>query len=326
MKFFRILSDLFDARKVPSHISGRFRSIDTSAYDAIRDLLIEKYFAQSPHNYLKTPQGQKDLSDHTVGRLTKNRSFVIPWLDGVKQLEGSRVLEIGCGTASSTVALAEQGALVTAMDISPDSLTIGVERCRIYDLSADFVNANATAMHGMFAGKRFDFIMFYASLEHMTYEERLESIKSAWEILPSGGLLCVIETPNRLWYFDSHTSLLPFYHWLPDNLAFDYSRFSPRENFRNQYRALSDETFEHFLRRGRGVSFHEFELALGSIEKLDIEESLSCHVRKRNPLRWLKWRTSFQRKYEALLRRIYPVLHTAFCEPSLNLIVRKSTK
>jgi len=73
----------------------------------------------------------------------------------------------------------------------------------------------------------FNFIIFYASLEHMT------SLVNAWSLLSNNGVLCVIEAPNRLWYFDSHTSGLPFYYWLPDEIAIKYSRFSSRRKFKN---------------------------------------------------------------------------------------------
>ena len=105
--------------------------------------------------------------------------------------------------------------------------------------------------------EKFDLIIFSASLEHMTYEERLASIKSAWNILNKNGFLVIIETPNRLYYFDEHSSRLPFYHWLPDQIAVQYSKYSLRELF------VSNSCDEiSLIRFGRGVSFHEFELAL----------------------------------------------------------------
>ena len=66
----------------------------------------------------------------------------------------------------------------------------------------------------------------------MVHEERLQAIADTWTMLRPGDLWCVIETPNRLWHTDTHTALLPFYHWLPDDLAFKYARFSQRTNFR----------------------------------------------------------------------------------------------
>jgi S-adenosylmethionine-dependent methyltransferase len=213
--------------------------------------------------YLSSDEGQNDLQDHLYRRLDACRNKVIPWLSNAKPLCGSRILEIGCGTGASTVALAEQGADVTAVDVLETSLSVARDRCNVYDLNVDFHCINAIEVHKAFAGQHFDFIIFFATLDHMTHNERIIAMKSTWDMLSAGSYWCLIETPNRLWYYDTHTSRLPFYLWLPDDLAFLYSRFSPRKPFCNLYRGeIDDDSRLDFLRRGRGVSFHEFELAM----------------------------------------------------------------
>jgi hypothetical protein len=61
-----------------------------------------------------------------------------------------------------------------------------------------------------------------------------------------------------------------FFHWLPDELAFRYARFSQRTNFRECYNESTDERLLHFRRRGRGVSFHEFHVALGATDAFEV--------------------------------------------------------
>jgi len=112
----------------------------------------------------------------------------------------------------------------------------------------------------------------------MTLAERLIAMKSTWKMLAPNDLWCVIETPNRLWYHDRHTSLLSFFFRLSDDLAYQYARFSPRDNFRELYEDGSDESMLHFRRRGRGVSFHEFELTMKPVEQLSVVSSLSAFV------------------------------------------------
>jgi hypothetical protein len=89
----------------------------------------------------------------------------------------------------------------------------------------------------------------------MTHAGRPQAMRDTWQALPEGALWCLIETPNRLWYFDDHTWRPPFFNWLPDELACAYPRFSPREPFRSAYRQLLAGKMESFLRHGRGVSF-----------------------------------------------------------------------
>lgn len=252
-----------------------------------------------------------------------DRRLVAPWLNSAKPLKGANILEIGCGTGSSTISLAEQGANVTAIDILEKSLVVAKERCRIYGLDVEFHQTNATEVDNIFKNRHFNFIIFYASLEHMTLNERLSAMRSTWEMLLPGDLWCVIEAPNRLWYYDSHTSLLPFYHWLPDDLAFRYAQFSPRKDFNQMFKELTPEAQLSFLRQGRSISFHEFELAMKPIKELDIVSCMWLYNRKRNPLIWMKWRFSLEYKYDKLLSRIYPTLDKSFLQPALDFLIRK---
>lgn len=308
--------------RLPPHISANFRSIDKSKCDSVEQSLRNHYFVRSPEGYLLTDRGKRDLQDHLVGRLETDRNSVIPWLDCARPLRGASILEIGCGTGCSAVALAEQGASVTAVDVDANSLMVARERCQAYGLEVSFAHANATEVHKLFAGRHFDYIIFYAALEHMTMEERMSAMRETWQMLSAGGLWCVVETPNRLWYHDSHTSLLPFHMWLPDELAFAYSRFSPRDNYRELYREYTNEAKLHFLRRGRGVSFHEFDLTMKPVRELKIKSSLS-RTNKRGLLGLLRWRFSDECRYLSLLKRIAPELHEGFLQSYLYLIIEK---
>lgn len=308
---------------VPAHIKANFRTIDKPRVDLIERSLRNHYFASFPEGYLSTDWGRNDLENHLSRRLETDRTVIIPWLDETRPLRDTSILEIGCGTGCSTVALAEQGAKVTAIDVDESSLVVAGERCRAYGLEVDFAQANASDIKGLFSDRQFDYIIFYAALEHMTLEERLSAMKVTWDSLADGGLWSVIETPNRLWYYDLHTSLLPFYMWLPDELAFAYSRFSPRVNYRELYREYTDESRLHFLRRGRGVSFHEFELAMKPIGALRIKSSLDVTKRRRGLLGLVRRRFSSEYRYISLLRKIAPELHEGFLQSFLYLIIEK---
>lgn len=310
-------------RSVPRHILTNFRSIGPSKVDLIERSLRTNYFARSAPDYLSTAWGKNDLENHLFGRLDNDRNRIVPWLDATRPLRGTSILEIGCGTGCSTVALAEQGAKVTAIDVDEGSLAVANERCRAYDLDVSFVHTNATEVKQLFPDRHFDFIIFYAALEHMTMEERMSAMKDTWQMLSPGGLWSVIETPNRLWYYDGHTSLLPFHMWLPDELAFQYSQFSPRSNYRELYRDYTDEAKLHFLRRGRGVSFHEFELTMKPMRELRIKSSLNLTNKEKGLLGPLRWRFSTEYRYMSLLRKIMPELHEGFLQSSLHLIIEK---
>src|SRR5258708_3758153 len=156
--------------------------------------------------------GQRDLANHLDLRLQDDRERTIPWLESFYPLAGARVLEIGCGTGASTLALAERGAQVTAIDLRADSMQVAMDRCEVYGYAVNFVIANAAEVKKHFSPEKFDLIIFFAVLEHMTHEERRSGMRDTWEMLGPGGHWVIVDTPNRLWYFDGHTALLPFYH------------------------------------------------------------------------------------------------------------------
>jgi 2-polyprenyl-3-methyl-5-hydroxy-6-metoxy-1,4-benzoquinol methylase len=313
--------------KIHKHISERFRSIDPKGVNLIETSLKKNYFTQNDAwfngAYLSSDQAQNDLQDHLHRRLDNFRKTVIPWLNDAKPLRGSKILEIGCGTGSSTVALAEQGADVTAVDILESSILVAKDRCAVYNLNANFLCANAIDLHQIFADEHFDFIIFFATLEHMTHAERMIAMQNTWNMLSPGSLWCVIDTPNRLWYFDDHTSLLPFYQWLPDELAFLYSQFSPRASFCDLYREMHDDAKLEFLRRGRGVSFHEFELTMKRAEELDVVSSLSLYLKSQNFLGKTLLTPKNEKRFEAFLMQFGPKIHRGFYQRSLDLIIRK---
>jgi 2-polyprenyl-3-methyl-5-hydroxy-6-metoxy-1,4-benzoquinol methylase len=310
--------------KVPEHLRRNFREADGTVLQRVRSSLERNYFAGKSPEWLSSESGKKDFDDHLFRRLTTDRTHIVPWLDAARPLKGASILEIGCGTGCSTVAMAEQGASVTAVDIDQASLAVATDRCEAYGVSANFLLANAMDVHALLRDRHFDFLIFFAAIEHMTHDERMSAMKSTWEMLREGDLWCVVDTPNRLWYFDHHTSNLPFFHWLPDDLAFKYSRFSQRPTFGDAYRDDNEPNRLHFLRRGRGVSFHEFDLAMRPAREMNVVSSSSQFRRQRSMLRSLAWRLSPDFRYRNFLRRAAPGLHEGFFERGLELIIRKN--
>ncbi|MGB9602675.1 MAG: methyltransferase domain-containing protein [Verrucomicrobiia bacterium] len=307
----------------PARISVNFRNIDPEKRKALEDRLIKQYF-NSNHQYLSTADGRSDLEDHLYRRLYVFRDTIIPWLDSAVRLSGAKVLEIGCGTGSSTVALAEQGARIVGVDIIEKDLEVAEYRCNLYGLDARFVKANAVDVHKLFKEERFDLIIFFAALEHMTISERLQAIANTWQMLEQGKFWCVTGSPNRLWYFDDHTACLPFFHWLPDELAFYYSKYSPKKSISEQYRELNPQTMLHFLRRGRGISYHEFEIAIGRADTFNVVSALGLFNRKRSLARRLLWNLKPYARFERfLIKNAPPSIHRGFFQPYLDLIIQK---
>jgi 2-polyprenyl-3-methyl-5-hydroxy-6-metoxy-1,4-benzoquinol methylase len=302
---------------IPPALRSRHTLIDSAGMQQVRESIQTHYHQgwRAKENYTAASYEQ-DLNAHLYTRLESDRRFVIPWLNSAHSLAGMRVLEIGCGTGSSSVALAEQGAHVTGIDIDAGALAVARDRCRIHGVGVDLRESSAKHLLGF---GPMDAVLYFAVLEHMNNEERLQSLADAWALLSPGGLLAIIETPNRLWYLDQHTSQLPFFNWLPHDLAFAYSRFSPRDNFKDTYQDLNPESLNHFLRRGRGASYHEIDVAIAPTQSLDTVSSLVSHFGWRRRMRT----TRLARRYKALLRQIRPDLHEGWFDLDLDVIIRK---
>ena len=303
---------------VPARLSRNHIHVSPAQLATIRTSIEDHYYTgRRTKDHFTAAQYERRLLAKLYTRLDSDRRMIVPWLDSAKPLKGSRILEVGCGTGCSTIALAEQGATVVGIDPDASALAVAVDRCREYGIGAEFHAINSTSMTQVFGQGRFDTIIFFASLEHMTIAERLAGLRDAWEMLPLGGHLVIVETPNRLWYYDGHTSLLPFYHWLPNELAFRYAQFSPRQDFRGWQDYEAEKV--DFLRTGRGASFHEFDLAIRPTATLRVVSSLSTF----QGLRYKPQRSRLDRQYKRMLRRIYPAVHPGFCDDSLFLILEK---
>lgn len=314
------LRSTIDTGRIPKEVTGRFRPLTDAHELRLRQSLEQHYHVGWRGRDSYSEEGyERDVQTHVRGRLTTFRTSSIPWLAEHLSFAGLRVLEVGCGTGSSTLALAEQGASVTGIDVDLGAIEVARRRMELFGLDADLRAGNAADIGADFAGRRFDLILYFATLEHMTHAERLASLEQAWGLLEPGGLLGVIEAPNRLWTSDVHTSQLPFFNWLPDDLAFVYAPFSPRENFRELYGSEPRESMEHFLRRGRGVSYHEFELAIAPVTELEVSESLAAYLRRRS----FRSLPRDVRQYRRFLMRQAPHVPEAFFEEFLDLLVRR---
>jgi S-adenosylmethionine-dependent methyltransferase len=314
---------------VPKRLSSRFRKLTPENGARLRQSLETGYFsreiwggAASATEYFESKEGKDDLEQHLFGRLDNFRATVIPWLEKVVGLEGKRVLEIGCGTGTSTVALAEQGARITAMEIDEPSLGVARDRCELYGLDADFVQANGADVLKVLGDRKFDLIIYMAVVEHMTIPERLKSLAHCWSLLDARGSIAIIETPNRLWIHDAHTSWLPFYFWLPDELAYMYSRKSPRNPFSGTFRRQDLGDIDEFRRHGRGVSFHEIELALGDDGWKPLL-GMRDFLRRRSLLWNLVHLATTPHAFQRSLRRSCPEVSRVFFEQSLDVVIQK---
>lgn len=304
------------------------KPIDTSnpAYRArLTDALKEHYFrGQVAEGYLDSPEGQVTLNDHLHGRSELAARHVVPWLRRRFELSSMTLIEVGSGTGSATLALAGEAKSVECYEIHAGSLAVAAERLSFWGIenvrlqAALFDERCALVQQGGHA----DAVVLYATLEHMTLDECLSVLALSWRVLRPGGILVVAETPNRLNMVDEHTSWLPFFSQLPRALQVKYAPKSPREEFRwaiaHAGESGPEQAMEAMTRWGSGISFHEFELAIGSdIHDMIVLDGYEPEITGLFPL------NPIDRTLESIFAQFGIKAHRAFTRRQMYFVVQK---
>jgi len=201
--------------------------------------------------------------------------YFVPWVQAALPLEGRTVLEYGCGYGSVTAAFAPHAGRYIGIDIDETAIAYAGDVLPRRGVRVELVAAPPEKVLDAAAAYRgeVDVFLCYAVLEHMTVGERLALLRLARESVRPGGIIVIIETPNRLMPVDYHTSQLPFLGQLPEELALAYLDRSPRAEFVEGMREAAakgaEAELEAYVRWGRGMSYHELELVF---------EDLAGHV------------------------------------------------
>jgi 2-polyprenyl-3-methyl-5-hydroxy-6-metoxy-1,4-benzoquinol methylase len=269
----------------------RFPLTDSEAIQ-LREAMLDTFFRGWDAAYLSSPQGQRDIEDLVFRRYDECANVIVPWIERHLSLAGRAVVEVGCGAGCSTSAIARFAASVDGYDI--DGVGIEAARTRASILGQENVTVHLAQSQDVLPAIRsahsggVDVVLLYAVLEHQTVGERLETIRACWDLLRPGGLLVVVETPNRLVYFDPHTSLMPFFSMLPAELAVRCAGSSPRKSFAESMAsglaASESSAVESLARWGRGVSYHEFEVALGDLTSLVVGDGYDPEIISIRPI------------------------------------------
>ena len=292
---------------------------------AFRKTLLATYFAQWETSYLESDRGKRDIEDHIAGRMIEFETVVVPWICEVFDLYGKSVLEIGCGTGSATVPIALRAASVRAYDISMSSIEAAKERARLLGVGKiDFRKLDAAWAKTEEGSEAFarneekaDVVLLIALLEHLTISERMNALRATWKVLEPNGILVIYETPNRLAYYDWHTSFLPFFLALPDELAVLYANKSKRPYFSIDHQG---DVVENLYRLGRGVSYHEFDLAIG-LENFTVANDGNSRGMQKH--RQGMDHPTYDRALRDIFGQYLPEVPLGFAKPSLDLVLMK---
>ncbi|MGE3877356.1 MAG: bifunctional 2-polyprenyl-6-hydroxyphenol methylase/3-demethylubiquinol 3-O-methyltransferase UbiG, partial [Parvibaculaceae bacterium] len=105
---------------------------------------------------------------------------------------GKRVLDLGCGGGFMAEALAQKGALVTGIDLSPGAIAIARKHAEANGLAIGYTEGAGENL--AFAGRCFDVVVCVDVLEHVADLDRV--IAEIHRVLKPGGLF-LFDTINR---------------------------------------------------------------------------------------------------------------------------------
>ncbi len=144
-------------------------------------------------------------------------------------------------------------------------------------------------------------------------------LELAREVTREDGEIVVCETPNRLIPFDHRTTRVPFMTMLGDELGWRYRDRSDREDFLDAMASAAargeEEAREAWVRRGRGVSFHEFELVFEDLREHVIASSYDVALFGERPIH------SEELALARYLERVRPDLAPCFSRSRLDLVL-----
>ena len=159
---------------VPKKLKKNFIQINHEKQKTLKKMITDVYIP-TISKAMPNDKISEEVDSHLSKRIFVDRVTVLPWLYRSLNFENLNILEIGCGTGSSSITLAEQGANVLGIDIHKESIEVAKLRAEIYGLNIRFQEYSSVDIDEI--NESFDAIILYATLEHLTVEERIETLK-----------------------------------------------------------------------------------------------------------------------------------------------------
>lgn len=128
---------------------------------------VRSFWDRRPCNirHSAAPIGTRRYFDEVETR----KYFVEPHIPGFAQFprwSGKRVLEVGCGIGTDSINFARTGTLLTAVDLSEESLKLCRKRFEVFGLKASIRHADAERLSQYLTPEPYDLIYSFGVIHH----------------------------------------------------------------------------------------------------------------------------------------------------------------
>jgi SAM-dependent methyltransferase len=127
------------------------------------------------------------------GRFGRSRSRLVEYLTTMRYIDkylsdGARIIEIGAGTGAYSLALAERGYSVDAVELTPSNIEIFKGKIKD-DMNVTVTEGNALDL-SVFADETYDITLLFGPLYHLfTEEDKLRALSEALRVTKRGGVV-----------------------------------------------------------------------------------------------------------------------------------------
>jgi SAM-dependent methyltransferase len=128
----------------------------------------------------------------------------VPTADLVELVEGAsapgRALDLGCGTGTDSIYLAQHGWDVTGMDMVPKALAIARRKAAAAGASPRFVEGDVTRLQDFGVGDGYTLLLDFGCLHTLPQDRRDAYVRSVSEVAAPGAMFVVFgfKRPPRL--------------------------------------------------------------------------------------------------------------------------------
>lgn len=192
----------------------------------------------------------------------EDRNYVIKYLENelrayfrFEDFAGKRIFDFGCGSGASTMWLARlfPESEIVGVELVDELLSVAKGRLNYYGFKNVTLHKSPSGMEIPNDLGEFDLVVMSAVYEHLLPDERKIIMSQLWQIVKENGFLFLNQTPNLIFPFELHTTMLPFINYLPDGLALIAAHKFSR-------RIETNESWETLLRKGiRGATVSEIK-------------------------------------------------------------------